>query len=137
MPPSCASRRKTTLQVFHTPRGISTGDRVIFLRRQMQVTYSDDLLGRRLNGSGEPIDGGAEVLGRRSKSAGPSFNPVRRIIPTEMVRTNIPMIDVFNCLVKSQKIPIFSVAGEPYNKLLMRIANQAARRCRHHRRHGA
>ena len=41
-----------------------------------------------------------------------------------MVRTNIPMIDVFNCLVKSQKIPIFSVPGEPYNALLMRIANQ-------------
>ena len=54
----------------------------------------------------------------------PSFNPVKRIIPREMVRTNIPMIDVFNCLVKSQKIPIFSVPGEPYNALLMRIANQ-------------
>jgi V/A-type H+-transporting ATPase subunit B len=34
------------------------------------------------------------------------------------------MIDVFNTLVRSQKIPIFSVAGEPYNQLLMRIANQ-------------
>ena len=56
--------------------------------------------------------------------AAPSFNPVRRVIPREMVRTNIPMIDVFNCLVKSQKIPIFSVPGEPYNALLMRIANQ-------------
>jgi V/A-type H+-transporting ATPase subunit B len=31
---------------------------------------------------------------------------------------------VFNCLVKSQKIPIFSIPGEPYNQLLMRIANQ-------------
>jgi len=40
------------------------------------------------------------------------------------VRTNIPMIDMFNCLVKSQKIPIFSVPGEPYNQLLMRITNQ-------------
>jgi V/A-type H+/Na+-transporting ATPase subunit B len=117
---------KTTLQVFTSPRGISTGDRVIFLRRQMEVLYSNNLLGRRLNGSGEPIDGGAEVLGTSIEIGGPSFNPVRRIIPTEMVRTNIPMIDVFNCLVKSQKIPIFSVAGEPYNKLLMRIANQAA-----------
>jgi V/A-type H+-transporting ATPase subunit B len=117
---------KTTLQVFTTPRGISTGDRVIFLRRQIQVTYSNSLLGRRLNGSGEAIDGGAEVLGTAIEIGGPSFNPVRRTIPTEMVRTNIPMIDVFNCLVKSQKIPIFSVAGEPYNKLLMRIANQAA-----------
>jgi V/A-type H+-transporting ATPase subunit B len=35
------------------------------------------------------------------------------------------MIDVFNCLVESQKIPIFSIAGEPYNELLARIAIQA------------
>lgn len=117
---------KTTLQVFQNTRGISTGDRVIFLHRQMQAMFSNDLLGRRLNGSGDPIDQGAEILGKPIEIGGPSFNPVRRIVPTEMVRTNIPMIDVFNCLVKSQKIPIFSVAGEPYNQLLMRIANQAA-----------
>ena len=42
-----------------------------------------------------------------------------------MIRTDIPMIDVFNCLVESQKIPIFSVAGEPYNELLARIGFQA------------
>ena len=35
------------------------------------------------------------------------------------------MIDVFNCLVESQKIPIFSVAGEPFNKFLGRIGVQA------------
>lgn len=117
---------KVTLQVFQNTRGISTGDRVIFLKRQMQATYTNSLLGRRLNGGGDAIDGGAEILGERIDIGGPSFNPVRRTVPTEMVRTNIPMIDVFNCLVKSQKIPVFSVAGEPYNKLLMRIANQAA-----------
>ncbi len=117
---------KTTMQVFSNTRGISTGDRVVFLRRQVQATFSPNLLGRRMNGLGDPIDGGAEILGESIEIAGPSFNPVKRIVPTEMVRTNIPMIDVFNCLVKSQKIPIFSIAGEPYNKLLMRIANQAA-----------
>ena len=42
-----------------------------------------------------------------------------------MIRTNIPMIDVFNTLVESQKLPIFSIAGEPYNELLARIALQA------------
>lgn len=117
---------KTTLQVFRSTRGISTGDRVIFLRRQMQATFSEGLLGRRFNGSFEPIDGGADVLGKSIDVNGPSFNPVKRTIPKDMVRTNIPMIDVFNSLVKSQKVPIFSVAGEPYNALLMRIANQAA-----------
>lgn len=115
---------RVTLQCFENTRGIFTNDRVSFLGHQMQVTCSQALLGRRLNGSGEPIDGGPEVLGDEIAIGGPSFNPVRRIIPHQLVRTNIPMIDVFNCLVKSQKIPIFSIAGEPYNSLLMRIANQ-------------
>lgn len=117
---------KVTLQVFESTRGISTGDRVVFLKRQMQVSFGGDLLGRRLSGSGNPIDGGPGLMGEPIDIGGPSFNPVRRIIPRQMVRTNIPMIDMFNCLVKSQKIPIFSVAGEPYNKLLMRIANQTS-----------
>jgi V/A-type H+-transporting ATPase subunit B len=115
---------QVTLQVFQSTRGISTGDRVTFLNRQMQAIYGEALLGRRLSGAGKPVDGGPEVIGENVDIGTPSFNPVRRIIPRDMVRTNIPMIDVFNCLVKSQKIPIFSVAGEPYNALLMRIANQ-------------
>jgi len=115
---------QVTLQVFESTRGISTGDHVTFLNRKMQATYGETLLGRRLSGSGVPIDGGPEIIGEPVEIGGPSFNPTNRIIPREQVRTNIPMIDVFNCLVKSQKIPIFSIAGEPYNPLLMRIANQ-------------
>jgi V/A-type H+-transporting ATPase subunit B len=46
-------------------------------------------------------------------------------MPDRMVRTGIPMIDVFNSLVESQKLPIFSVAGEPYNELLARVGLQA------------
>ena len=56
---------------------------------------------------------------------GPSVNPAKRIIPRNMIRTGIPMIDLFNTLVESQKLPIFSVSGEPYNELLARIAMQA------------
>lgn len=115
---------QVTLQVFGGTRGISTGDKVTFLRHQVEATYGDMLLGRRLSGTGVPIDGGPEIYGEKVPIGQASFNPICRIIPRQMVRTNIPMIDVFNCLVKSQKIPIFSVAGEPYNALLMRIANQ-------------
>lgn len=115
---------QVVLQVFSDTRGISTGDQVTFLQRQMEVMFSLSLLGRRLSGSGVPIDGGPEIVGEEVSIGTPTFNPVRRIIPRDLVRTNIPMIDVFNCLVKSQKIPIFSVPGEPYNQLLMRIANQ-------------
>jgi V/A-type H+-transporting ATPase subunit B len=115
---------KVTLQVFESTRGISTGDQVSFLKKQIQVPCGPDLLGRRLSGSGKPIDNGPKLMGHSIDLAGPTFNPVKRVVPHQMVSTNIPMIDMFNCLVKSQKIPIFSVAGEPYNALLMRIANQ-------------
>lgn len=115
---------KVTLQSFENTRGIATNDKVTFLGRQMQAICGDSLLGRRLNGAGEPIDNGPAVRGDQIEIGSPSFNPVRRVVPRDLVRTNIPMIDVFNCLVKSQKIPIFSIAGEPYNQLLMRIANQ-------------
>ncbi len=115
---------QVTLQVFRSTRGISTGDRVTFLKRYVEATYGPSLLGRRLNGAGVPIDGGPKIVGEEVEIGQPSFNPVKRIIPRHLVRTNIPMIDVFNCLVKSQKIPIFSIPGEPYNELLMRIANQ-------------
>jgi V/A-type H+-transporting ATPase subunit B len=113
-----------TLQVFENVRGISTGDKISFLNKPMQISFSNSLLGRCFSGTGRPVDGGPEVIGEKINVNTPSFNPTKRIIPRDIIRTNIPMIDVFNCLVKSQKIPIFSIAGEPYNPLLMRIANQ-------------
>lgn len=116
--------RKVTLQVFSGTSGLSTGDKVIFLGRPMEVIYGDSLLGRRFNGTGKPIDREDECFGEPIPITTPSFNPVCRIVPREMVRTNIPMIDMFNCLVKSQKIPIFSSSGENHNALLMRIAAQ-------------
>ncbi len=56
---------------------------------------------------------------------GPSVNPVRRVIPRGFIETRVPMIDVFNPLVESQKLPIFAAAGEPYNQLLARIGMRA------------
>lgn len=115
---------RATLQVFANSRGISTDDKITFLKQEIETVFGDQLLGRRLSGGGAPIDRGPPVEGERTAIGQASFNPVKRIVPHEMVHTGIPMIDIFNCLVKSQKIPIFSLPGEPYNQLLMRIANQ-------------
>lgn len=114
-----------SLQVFAGGRGISTGDEVRFLGHPMQVSFSEDLLGRIFDGAGEPRDKGPALKDNLITIAGPAVNPAKRIIPREMIRTGIPMIDLFNSLVKSQKLPIFSVSGEPYNQLLARIAMQA------------
>ncbi len=113
------------LQVFAGTRGVSTQDEVRFLGRPMQVAFSDNMLGRIFNGSGQPLDKGPQLTENLIEIKGPTVNPAKRIIPRNMVRTNIPMIDVFNSLVESQKLPIFSVSGEPYNELMARIALQA------------
>ena len=114
-----------SLQVFAGGRGISTGDTVRFLGHPMEVSFSDNLLGRVFNGSGSPRDGGPELHENLIPIGGPSVNPSERIVPRKMIRTGIPMIDMFNTLVVSQKLPIFSISGEPYNDLLARIAMQA------------
>lgn len=114
-----------SLQVFSGAQGISTGDSVRFLGVPMRVSFSDNLLGRIFNGSGEPRDKGPALNENMIEIGGPSVNPAKRIIPKNMIRTGIPMIDVFNTLVESQKLPIFSISGEPYNQLLARIAMQA------------
>lgn len=117
--------KKVYLQVFAGSRGVGTGDEVRFLGKEMQVSGSTELLGRIFNGRGMPRDHRSPITGDLIEIGGPSVNPAKRVIPRNMIRTGIPMIDVFNTLVESQKLPIFSVAGEPYNELLARIALQA------------
>ena len=114
-----------TIQIFAGARGVDTAARVRFLGETMKVPFSEALLGRAFTGAGVPRDGGPAISDNPSPIGQPSVNPSKRVMPHEMVRTNIPMIDLFNSLVKSQKLPIFAKAGEPYNELLARIALQA------------
>ncbi|TWT58217.1 V-type sodium ATPase subunit B [Thalassoglobus neptunius] len=119
-------RNIVSLQVFTGGKGLSTDATVRFLGRPLDVVYSPNILGRIFCGSGEPIDGGPLLTtDRHVPVGGPTVNPVMRVMPSRMIETRVPMIDLFNSLVESQKIPIFSVAGEPHNELLARIGFQA------------
>ena len=114
-----------SLQVFAGAQGVRTDDPVRFLGVPMRVSFSENLMGRVFDGSCKPRDNGPELDENLIEIGGPSVNPAKRIVPKNLIRTGIPMIDVFNTLVESQKLPIFSVSGEPYNELLARIAMQA------------
>ena len=103
-----------SLQVFAGGRGVATNDKIRFLGHDMRVSFSDNLLGRIFNGSAEPRDHGPSLAENLVPIGGPSVNPSKRILANRMMRTNIPMIDMFNTLVVSQKLPIFSISGEPY-----------------------
>jgi V/A-type H+/Na+-transporting ATPase subunit B len=116
---------QVSLQVFSGTQGVSTRERVRFLGKPMRIPFSDDLLGRVFDGAGRPRDGRPEPEGEEVELGSPVVNPILRNLPSRMIRTGIPMIDVFNSLVESQKLPIFSVPGEPYNELLARVGLQA------------
>ena len=119
-------RDSASLQVFSGTKGLGNDASVRFLGHPMRAAYSANILGRVFSGAGVAIDGGPDLVDEpRIDIGGPSVNPMRRVVASEMIRTDVPMIDVFNCLVESQKIPIFSVAGEPFNPFLARIGIQA------------
>ncbi len=114
------------LQVFSGSKGLSTDAHVRFLGHPLKVTCSDNILGRIFKGSGDILDDGPDLSTDPTINVmGPTVNPMMRVMPSNMIQTEVPMIDLFNSLVESQKIPIFSVAGEPYNQLLARIGFQA------------
>lgn len=114
------------LQLFSGSKGVGTRDEVSFLGHGMEVTFSSAILGRIFNGIGEPSDAGPSLrMQERVPVRAETVNPMMRVKPSKMIRTDIPMIDMFNSLVESQKIPIFSVSGEPFNALLARIGFQA------------
>ncbi len=117
---------EASLQVFGGTQGLSTRTTARFLGHPPRVTFSDNILGRVFTGDGTVADGGPPLTDEpQVEIGGPSANPARRALASRMIRTNVPMIDVFNCLVESQKIPIFSTAGEPHDALLARIGVQA------------
>jgi V/A-type H+-transporting ATPase subunit B len=117
---------EASLQVFSGTAGLSTRSQARFLGHPPKVAISGNILGRVFAGDGRVIDGGPSLAHEpQVEIGGPSPNPARRALASRMIRTDVPMIDVFNCLVESQKIPIFSTAGEPHDALLARIGVQA------------
>lgn len=114
-----------TLQIFPGTEGIPTNAEVVFLGRPPVLKVGDLLAGRFFNAYGDPIDGGPEVEGEEREIGGPSLNPVRRKLPSELIATGIAGIDLNNTLVTGQKIPFFADPDQPYNSVLAEVALRA------------
>ena len=116
---------EVTLQVFGGTEGIPTNAEVIFLGKSPSLKVSDQLAGRFFNSLGIPIDGGPDVEGLEVPIGGPSVNPVRRKMPSELIATGIAGIDLNNALVTGQKIPFFADPDQPYNEVMAMVALRA------------
>jgi V/A-type H+-transporting ATPase subunit B len=115
------------IQVFEGTEGINRQASVRFLGETMKMPVTEDLLGRVLDGSGRPIDGGPDIVpDERRDIVGEAINPYSREYPEEFIQTGVSAIDGMNTLVRGQKLPIFSSSGQPHSDLALQIARQAS-----------
>jgi V/A-type H+-transporting ATPase subunit B len=100
--------------------------RVRFTGDVARLNVALSILGRVLDGSGQPIDGGPAIVPEQSLDInGLPINPSVRTHPSEFIQTGISAIDGLNTLTRGQKLPIFSGAGLPANELAAQIASFA------------
>ncbi|MFB6111554.1 MAG: V-type ATP synthase subunit B [Halobacteriaceae archaeon] len=117
---------QVAIQVFEGTDGIDRESAVRFLGETLKMPVTEDLLGRVLDGSGQPIDGGPDIVpDERRDIVGAAINPTAREYPEEFIQTGVSAIDGMNTLVRGQKLPIFSGSGLPHNELALQIARQA------------
>ena len=115
------------LQVFEETSGLDLATTSVSLVEDVaRLGVSKEMIGRRFNGIGKPIDGLPPVVAEKRLSInGSAINPVAREKPEEFIQTGISAIDVNITLVRGQKLPIFSGSGLPHNDLALQIARQA------------
>jgi V/A-type H+-transporting ATPase subunit B len=115
------------VQVFGTTNGLDVRDcKVRFQGEVIKLGVSVGLLGRVLNGLGEPIDGGGQVFPEQELEVGGApINPYSRDNPNDFIQTGISAIDGLNTLVRGQKLPIFGGAGLPGNEVAAQIVKNA------------
>ncbi|OOM07280.1 V-type ATP synthase subunit B [Clostridium saccharobutylicum] len=118
---------KAMVQIFEGSNGINLkGTKVRFLGKPLQISVSEDMLGRVFDGMGRPNDNGPDIIPeKRLDINGEVINPVARDFPSEFIQTGISAIDGLNTLVRGQKLPVFSASGLPHAQLAAQIARQA------------
>lgn len=116
-----------TVEVLESTAGLALADTVLRLRgAPLEFALGPGILGRVFNGVGAPIDGGPPLPARHVRPIeGLPINPVERALPRDFIETGISAIDLMNSLVRGQKLPLFSCAGLPHDRLAVDIATHA------------
>lgn len=115
------------VQVFEGTNGLSLTNTVTKLTGEpLKIALSKEILGRTLNGIGQPIDGFGDIFPEERRDVnGNAINPVSRKYPRNFIQTGISAIDGLATLIRGQKLPIFSADGIPHNQLAAQIVRQA------------
>jgi len=113
----------TILMPLERVGGVQCGDRVVSRAEHVEVPLGEKLLGRVLNGLGEPIDSGEEIV---CPDSAPIYNesphPLEREYVSERLDTQVRAIDGPLTLGKGQRVGIFAGSGVGKSVLLGQIA---------------
>ncbi len=119
---------KAVIQVFQGTEDMSLYNTHTKLTgHSMEITLSEDILGRVFNGIGQPIDGLGNITSELRRDVnGMPLNPCSREYPRNYIETGISAIDCLTTLIRGQKLPIFSGNGIPHDQLAAQIVKQAS-----------
>ncbi len=115
--------RKALLMPLGDMSGVGPENAVLPTHGPMDIGVGPELMGRVINGAGEPIDGGdpIECVERRPLVAEP-MNPLERRRIAEPLATGIRAIDTVVTCGKGQRVGIFSGSGVGKSVLLGMVA---------------
>lgn len=121
------SEEYAVVQVFEETFGIDRHKTTICLRDKVaKLPVSKDMVGRIFSGSGKPLDNIPPVFPEKEvEISGMAINPSSRNNPDDFIQTGISTIDVFNTIVRGQKLPVFAGAGLPANQIVCQILQNA------------
>lgn len=118
---------RTLLMPLSTTAGVSRGDKIENITAAPRIWCSEQLLGRVINGLGEPIDGKGPLLlseSRRIDATSPA--PLDRTDIREAISTGIRAIDGLHTCGLGQRMGIFSGPGVGKSTLLSSITKNTS-----------
>ena len=115
------------VEVLESTLGLGVHDtRIRVSNEPLLFGVGPGMLGRTFDSIGRPTDGGGPIAAeRRMRIDGLVMNPASRALPRDFIETGVSTIDLLNSLVRGQKLPLFSGAGLPHDRLATQIALQA------------
>lgn len=121
------SSGQSIVMLLHATDGIRPGDPVAALRAAQTVAVGDALLGRCIDGLGNPIDSLGAMRGTypREVNASP-IGPLRRRRIKEPMHTGVRVLDLFTTLGRGQRLGVFAGPGVGKSTLLGAIARNAS-----------
>ena len=118
---------KVLLMPLGEMRGVEPGSAIRLVEGQARVPVSQALLGRIIDGLGEPMDGGGPLLGEDSYPLyAEPLNPMSRDRITEPVDVGVRAINGLLSLGKGQRIGIMAGSGVGKSTLMGMIARHTA-----------